>query len=155
MIGVKRAKRIRALERETEIIKTSVEKLQRTHDAILSHCLAAAKDEAEKILQDMHLHWCQLMGFDVSDMSSPAIQSVLQRFDNFRRHQDQHELESQMGARDPEDDDNWMQNDLFGGVHVHCCDGYSLISTIYFVILKLMWVHYRATSQSGPRRCYN
>ena len=114
LIGVKRAKRIRALERETEIIKTSVGKIQRTHDAILSHCLAAAKDEAEKQLQDCFYHWCQFMGADESDM---------QRFEHFRsfRNRNQLDLESQMvavRAGDDRDEENWMENDLFGGAHV-------------------------------------
>lgn len=116
LIGVKRAKRIRALERETEIIKTSVQKMQRNHDTILSQCLAAAKSEAREQLSDLHSHWCQLMGFDVSDMNPTAIESTLQRFDNFRRHarhQDQHEPESQIGVC--VDEENWMQHDLFGG----------------------------------------
>lgn len=111
LIGVKRAKRIRALERETEIIKTSVEKMQRTHDAILSQSLAAAKDEAEKQLQDCFYHWCRFMGADESDM---------QRFEHFRgsRNGNQLELESQMVAVRARDEENWMENDLFGGAHV-------------------------------------
>jgi hypothetical protein len=116
LIGVKRAKRIRALERETEIVKRAVEKLQRTHDAVLSQCLAAAKSEAREQLLELHDHWCQLMGFDVSNMSPLAIESRLQRFDNFRRHEDEqeHELGLQIGAGD----EDWIADDLFEGEHL-------------------------------------
>jgi hypothetical protein len=111
LIGVKRAKRIRALEKETEIVKRAVEKLQRTHDAVLSQCLTAAKSEAREQLLELHNHWCQLMGFDVSNMSPLAIESRMQRFDSFRRHEDEqeHELGSQIGAGD----EDWIAGDLF------------------------------------------
>ena len=121
LMGTKRAKRIRALERETQNIRTTVEKMQRMQDAMLSQCLAAAKSEANEQLKEIHFHWCKLLGFDMSDMSPRAIESTLQRF---RTHQDQQEqfVESpnmEVGAGDEGNlIEDWMKNDLFGGAHV-------------------------------------
>jgi hypothetical protein len=121
LMGTKRAKRIRALERETHNIKTAVEKMQRTHAAMLSQCLAAAKSEAQEQLQELHYQWCQLLGFDMSDMSPPAIESTLQKF---RTNQDQQQqvVESSTIEIDAGDEGNliedWIKDDLFGGAHV-------------------------------------
>jgi len=117
LIGVKRAKRMCALEREHQKMKATVEKMQHDHSEVFTHCLSAARSEAQHqvqgFLSDLHSHWCQLLGSNTSDMSPLAIEVTLEKFDKYQNQQKQFGPPPSQSVLD-----GLMGDDLFGGARV-------------------------------------
>jgi len=122
LVGTKRAKRMRALEKETQEIRATVEKMNKSHAATMNECLEATKSEVREQFQEFSVLWSKLLG-----INTDTIENL--RRDLCKEQLIQKTMPETCNQRSPLVEP-WIENGLFEGACVtyvivqflHWCD---------------------------------
>jgi hypothetical protein len=107
LVGTKRAKRMRALEKETQQIRATVEKMHNSHAATINESLEVTKSEVRQQFQEFSVLWSNLLG-----TNSDAIANLRR---DFCKEQTTQETVPKTDNQNSPLVEPWIENDLFDG----------------------------------------